>query len=114
MYLQSFSQILKIIVQFMVWVVPGPGPVHGPGPMEKLTLGSVENCQRPPRCLEVQLQDTRKTDIDIPQMHHDPQRSGEASCWTVVHLGDVKLGKSDVLWRHPKASGGALANSCNS
>lgn len=77
--------------------VRGPGPVLDPWPVEKLTLGSVENRQKSPRCLEMPLQDAKKTDIDIPQRHHSPQRSGEASCWTVVHLGDVKLGKSDVL-----------------
>ena len=84
-------------MQFRGGVVPDPGPVHGPWSMEKLTLESVENCQKPPRCLEMPLQDAKKTEIDIPQMHHNPQRSGEASCWTVVHLGDVNLGKFDVL-----------------
>ena len=97
MYLQGFSHFFKNIVLF--WGVPvrGPGPVLGPWPMEKLTLESVENCQKPPRCLEMPLQDAKKTEIDIPQMHHSPQRSGEASCWTVVHLGDVYFGFFDVL-----------------
>ena len=106
--------ISQIFAHVFGLAVPGPAPVHGPGPMEKLTLESAENSQSLPKCLEMPLQDVKKTEIDIPQMHHNPQRSGEASCWTVVHLGDVKLGKSDVLWRHPKASGGALANSGSS
>ena len=96
-YLQGFSQIFENIVQFWGGVVPDPGPVHGPWPMEKLTLGATRICQKPPRCLRMPLQDVKKTEIDIPQMHYDPRRSGEASCWTVVHLGDVNLGKFDVL-----------------
>ena len=82
-----------------VWGVPvlGPGPVLGPWAREKLTLGSVENRQRSARCLRISLQGVKKIDIDLPQMHFVPVRSFEASCWNEMHLGEVKLGKSDLL-----------------
>ena len=97
MHLQGFSQIFKNIVQFWGWVVLGPGPVHGPWSMEKLTLGSVENCQSPPSCLEVSLQGVKKPDIDLPKMHFSPVRGLEASQSTLGHLGGVYIGKSDLL-----------------
>ena len=89
--------ISQIFAHVFGLAVPGPAPVHGPGPMEKPTLGGVGNCQSPPSCPRTSLQGVKKPEIDIPQMHHSPERSGEASCWNVMHLGDVDLGKFDLL-----------------
>ena len=94
--------------------VLGPGPVHGPWPMEKPTLAIVENRQRSPRCLRISLQGVKKTDIDLPKMHYSPAGGLKASHWNEVHLGEVHFGFFGPLSRYPGASWGPLTISCGS
>ena len=78
-------------------MVQGPGPVHGPWAREKQTFGAPEKCQSSPRRPRVRPQRVKKTDIDLPKMHHSPVRSLEASHWKEMHLGEVQLGFFDPL-----------------
>ena len=93
--LQGFSGISKKITHAFGLAAGGPGPVLGPWAREKLTLGSVENRQRSPRCLRISLQDDKKPDIDLPEMHFVPAGDLNASHWNETHLGELQVGKFD-------------------
>ena len=97
MYLQGFSQILQTIVHVWGAAVEGPGPVHGPWAREKPTLGTPQNCESSPRCPRMPLQRVIFPDIDLPKMHYNAVGSLEASHWTIMHLGEVNVGKNGPL-----------------
>ena len=48
------------------------------------------------------------TELEPPKMHYSPVRSGEAPPWTIVHLGEVHIGKNGLLGGHSNASRGSL------
>ena len=111
MYLYGFSRIPPNSIQILEGVVLGPGPVHGPWAREKPTFGAPQNCQSSPRCPRMQPQRVIFPDIDLPKMHYIAVGSLEASHWTIMHLGEVHVGKNGPLWLHLGASWGALTNS---
>ena len=49
-------------------------------------------------------QNAKITDMDLPKMHYSPGRSGEASPWTKMHLGEVHISKNCLLGGHSNAS----------
>ena len=93
--------------------VPPPDPVRGPWPGEKPIFGAARNRQSSPGCTRMSPQRAKITELEPPKMHYCPVRGGEAPPWTIMHLGEVQLGKNGPLWRYSEASGGALTNFCN-
>ena len=88
----------------------GPGPVLGPWAREKLSFRDFKSCQRSPRCSGLQLQRVIFAKLDFPEMHYHAVRSREGSRWTIMHLGEVEVGKKSGLWLHFLASRGGLAD----
>ena len=67
---------------------------------EKRRLRALGIRHSSPRNVMVPLQRVSFTDFDLPEMHFVPWRAFEASHWTGMHLGGVKIGKTHPLSRH--------------
>ena len=110
MHPQGFSRIWRNSIPISGPVPRRPGPVHGPWPREQPTFGVRGISQSPPRCLTMSPQRAIFTKLDLPKVDYYAPWGLEASQCTIVHLGEVQLGKNGPLWRYSEASGGALRN----
>ena len=88
--------------------VPAPDPVRGPWPGEKPIFGADRNRQSSPGCTRMSPQRAKITELEPPKMHYCPVRGGEAPPWTIMHLGEVHIGKNGLLRGHSNASRGSL------